>query len=130
MLQTKIDTTDPTTGTELPVLAKVERADGALRGLLRKVGKGFEIEARWQFKQQGTPDPIVELTLVSLETPSTGVASITYPFPPSALDSEAAISRNLWEAIGLFIPLLSEVVDRAFESLQSEPVELAATAGD
>ena len=132
MLRTQIVSADEATGTELPVpsdlRAKVERAAVALRALLRKVSKGFEIEARWQFERLGTPNPTVELTLVSLETPAAGVAPVTYPFPQGALDSEAAISRNLWEAIGLFIPLLSEVVDRLFDHIRQKSAELVSTA--
>lgn len=128
MLRTTIQTKEEGTGKELPVpaelLAKVRRAAELLEGVLRRVGRVFEIEARWRFEGGPSSGFTVRLDLTSGGRGATG-----YALPSAELDTEEKIARALWEPIRCLTPVLSEEADRDFERIRlRREQELVTTA--
>ena len=127
MLRTTIQTTDEGTGKELPIppdlRAKVQRAADLLANELRRVGRVFDIEARWRFAR-ATGGPVS----VRLDLTSEGRGALGYEFPSEALGSDEEIARALRGPIRLLIPILSEEVDRNFERIRLRWQEPVATA--
>jgi hypothetical protein len=128
MLRTTIQTTDEA-GKELPIppdlRAKVQRAADILADTLQRVGKVFDIVARWRCDR--APDGDIE---VRLDLTSEGRGATDYEFPSDVLGSDEATARRLWDPIRSLIPVLSEEVDRAFDRIRRRrSEELVTTAG-
>lgn len=127
MLRTTIQTTDESTGKEIPVpadlLAKVRRASDILADVLRKVASKIDISVRWSFAPRVAAETI---TLLSFSVENGGFAN-PFAFTAEDLRDAESVRGHLCTPIKqLLLPQLDEVVDRQFEGVRRGFEALAA----